>query len=164
MTSPEARGTALRPTARRAPVQLAAAAVGAVFLLVGILGFIPGITSDYDTMSFASHHSEAKLLGIFNVSVLHNLVHLAFGVAGLAMARTFNTARMFLIVSGAIYAVLFLYGILIDRDGTANFIPVNTADNWLHLALAVGMLGLGLLLGRTHGHDARTGSRTVRGA
>ena len=69
------------------PVQKAALAVGAVFLPVGVLGFVPGITTNYDQLTFAGHHSDAALLGIFNVSVLHNLVHLAFGVAGIALAR-----------------------------------------------------------------------------
>lgn len=49
--------------------------MGAVFLLVGVLGFIPGITSDFDQISFASHDSGAKLLGIFQISILHNVVH-----------------------------------------------------------------------------------------
>ena len=69
------------------PVQKNALAVGAVFLPVGVLGFVPGITTNYDQLTFAGHHSVAALLGIFNVSVLHNLVHLAFGVAGIALAR-----------------------------------------------------------------------------
>lgn len=68
-------------------------AVGAVFLLVGILGFIPGVTTDHDTLTFAGHESGAKLIGLFNVSILHNIVHLLFGIAGIAMARTANTAR-----------------------------------------------------------------------
>lgn len=137
-------------------VQKAAMAVGAVFLLVGILGFIPGITTHYDTMSFASHHSDAQLLGIFNVSILHNIVHLLFGVAGLALARSWNGARMYLIVGGVIYFVLFLYGLLIDHDSAANFVPVNSADNWLHLVLALGMIGLGYALGRRDNAIART--------
>ena len=62
-------------------------------LAVGVLGFVPGITTHYDQLTFAGHHSDAALLRIFNVSVLHNLVHLAFGVAGIALARTFNSAR-----------------------------------------------------------------------
>jgi hypothetical protein len=129
-------------------VQLAAAAVGAVFLLVGILGFIPGITANYDQMQFAGHESEAYLLGLFQVSILHNIVHLLFGVAGLALARTFSGAKTFLVGGGIIYAVLWIYGLIINGESAANFVPLNTADNWLHLGLAIGMIALGALLGR----------------
>jgi hypothetical protein len=119
-----------------------------VFLLVGVLGFIPGITTDYDTLSFAGHHSDAALLGIFNVSILHNIVHLLFGIAGLTLARQATTARLFLIGGGAIYLALWLYGLVIDHNSAANFVPVNNADNWLHLALALAMIALGITLGR----------------
>jgi hypothetical protein len=128
--------------------QKAAGAVGLVFLLVGILGFVPGLTTNYDQMQFAGHESEARLLGIFQVSILHNLVHLGFGVVGLAMARTWSLARSFLIGGGVIYVVLWLYGLVIDLDSGANFVPVNMADNWLHFALAVGMIALGVLVPR----------------
>jgi hypothetical protein len=137
------------------PVQKAALAVGVVFLAVGVLGFVPGITTNYDQLSFAGHHSDAALLGIFNVSVLHNLVHLAFGVAGIALARTFNQARWYLIGGGIVYLLLFVYGLLIDHDSSANFVPVNNADNWLHLGLAIAMIALGALLGRTHDGTGR---------
>ena len=130
------------------PVQKAALAVGAVFLVVGLLGFVPGITTNYDELTFAGHHSDAALLGIFNVSILHNLVHLAFGVAGIALARTFNSARSYLIGGGAVYLLLFVYGLVINHDSSANFVPVNDADNWLHLGLAVAMIALGAALGR----------------
>jgi hypothetical protein len=150
MAVPGSQNTpAAAPTARRAPVQWAAIAVGLLFLLVGVLGFIPGVTTHYDMMSFAGHHSQALLLGLFNVSALHNIVHLLFGVLGLALSLTFNGSRVFLIAGGVVYAVLWLYGLLIDRDTAVNFVPVNTADNWLHLVLAAGMLLLGILLGRT---------------
>ncbi|WP_309096112.1 DUF4383 domain-containing protein [Streptomyces sp.] len=132
----------------RTPVQLAALLVGAVFLLVGILGFIPGITTDYDTMEFASHDSRAELLGIFQVSILHNLVHLAFGVAGLALSRSASGARTYLLAGGAIYLVLWLYGLLVGHDSDANFVPLNTADDWLHFVLGIGMIALGALLTR----------------
>jgi arginine exporter protein ArgO len=148
------RSTRTPRATNRSPVQLAALAVGAVFLLVGILGFIPGITTDYDTMSFASHHSDAKLLGIFNVSILHNLVHVAFGVAGIVLARAAATAKSFLIVGGVIYLALWLYGLVIDKDSAANFVPVNSADDWLHFVLGVGMVALGVLLGRNR-HTSR---------
>ena len=142
------RGSLSESSSTRRPVQLAATVVGAVFLLVGILGFVPGITTNYDQLSFAGHHSAALLLGVFAVSVLHNLVHAAFGIAGLVLARPPAGARGFLIGGGAVYAVLWLYGLVIDHGSEANFVPVNTADNWLHLALAVGMIALGVLLGR----------------
>jgi hypothetical protein len=125
-------------------VRTLATAVGAVFLLVGVLGFVPGITTDYDTMSFAGHTSEAKLLGIFQVSILHNIVHLLFGVIGLAMARSTSGAINYLLAGGVVYLVLFVYGLVIGHDTAANFVPVNTADNWLHLVLGLAMLGLGI--------------------
>ena len=137
-----------RTGTRKSDLQRAAGAVGAVFLLVGILGFIPGITTNYDQLQLAGHESGALLLGIFQVSILHNIVHLLFGVAGLAMARTAAGARNYLIGGGVIYAVLWLYGLLIADTTPANFVPMNIADDWLHFVLAVGMVGLGVLLGR----------------
>jgi hypothetical protein len=136
-------------TGTRRPVQWAALIVGAVFLLVGVLGFVPGTTTNYDQLMVAGHHSEALLLGLFQVSILHNIVHLLFGVAGIVLARTVAGARSFLIYGGVVYAVLWIYGLVVDLDSPANFVPLNTADNWLHLALAIGMIALGVLLGRT---------------
>jgi len=133
---------------RLAPVQIAAYVVGVAFLVPGVLGFIPGITTHYDMLDFAGHESGAKLLGIFGISVLHNIVHLAFGIAGLVFARTFTGARGYLLGAGVIYLLLSIYGLLIDHESAANFVPIDTADNWLHLVLAVGMLGLAAVLGR----------------
>ncbi|MEV4639916.1 DUF4383 domain-containing protein [Actinoplanes sp. NPDC049548] len=146
VTSSHAGGVA-SPRARTL-VQTAALAVAAVFALVGILGFIPGITTDYGAMAFAGHHSDAKLLGIFQVSVLHNIVHLLFGLVGFALARTVSGARSYLIGGGAIYLVLWLYGLVVGQDSAANFVPLNTADDWLHLLLGLGMIALGFLTTR----------------
>lgn len=142
-------------------VQKAAGATGAVFLLVGILGFIPGFTTHYDKLSWAGHESGATLLGVFQVSALHNVVHLAFGVAGLLMARSVTGARNYLIGGGVLYAVVLLYGLLIDRTSSANVLPVNTADNWLHLILAVAMIALGVALSRRDTRTARAGAARV---
>ena len=120
-------------------------------LLVGILGFIPGITTNYAALGMAGPASDALLLGVFQVSILHNIVHLLFGVAGLALSRTASTARAFLIGGGVVYLVLWLYGLVIDKTSQANFVPLNTADDWLHFVLGVGMLALGVLLGRRTG-------------
>ncbi|MGA5299977.1 DUF4383 domain-containing protein [Nucisporomicrobium flavum] len=151
MVSRSHAGDVASPRARTL-VQTAALAVAAVFVLVGILGFIPGITTHYGDMTFAGHHSDAKLLGVFQVSILHNLVHLLFGAVGFALARTVPGARNYLIGGGAIYLVLWLYGLVVGQNSGANFIPVNAADDWLHLLLGLGMIALGFLTTRTTSH------------
>ncbi|MEU6158975.1 DUF4383 domain-containing protein [Streptomyces sp. NPDC047130] len=156
-----------RPAGARSPVQRAAQAVGLVFVLVGLLGFVPGITTNYGDLQFASHGSGAKLLGVFQVSILHNLLHLLLGVLGLALARTAQAARAYLIGGGLVYLVLWVYGLVVDHHSSANFVPLNNADNWLHLFLGLGMIALALLLTRGRGgagtHRA-TGGRGDGGA
>jgi hypothetical protein len=144
-----------RPDGRPNPGAAGAFAVGVVFLLVGILGFIPGITTHYGDMTFAGHDSMAKLLGVFMVSVLHNIVHLLFGIAGILLSRTVPSARNYLIGGGVIYLVLWLYGLVIDQTSSANFVPINTPDNWLHFVLGVGMIALGVLLTRRSAANRR---------
>ena len=148
----------------RNPASMLALVVGAVFLLVGILGFIPGVTTDYDMMSFAGHDSMAKLFGLFQVSVLHNIVHLLFGVAGIALARTARTAAGYLVVGVVVYLVLWIYGLVVDQASQANFVPLNTPDNWLHFGLGVGMIALGVLGYRAVRAGTVTGSGTGSGA
>lgn len=129
----------------RRPVQSVSRAVGIVFLAVGIAGFVPGLTTHlYDGLEFAGSEGNAELLGLFEVSVLHNIVHGLFGIAGLSMAATASGARMFLVGGGALYLGLFLLGIV----GAGGWIPANRADDWLHLGLGVGMVALGVLTTR----------------
>lgn len=127
-------------------VQKAALIAGIVFLVVGLAGFIPGLTTNYSELSFAGHDSGALLLGIFQVSVLHNLVHLLYGVAGLAFAASRMGSRNYLVIGGIVYAVIWVYGLFFSGDHPANFVPLNSADNWLHLFLAVAMILLGIFL------------------
>ena len=125
----------------RTSVQNVGRLVGAVFLLVGIAGFIPGLTTHlYDGLEFAGDDGTSELLGLFAVSVLHNIVHMLFGIAGLALAATASGARAYLIGGGAVYIGLFLLGIV----GGGDWIPANDADDWLHLLLGVGMIAVGV--------------------
>jgi hypothetical protein len=133
----------------RHPLQVVALASGALFLVVGVLGFVPGITTDYSELELVGHESDALLLGIFRVSILHNIVHLLFGVFGILAARSVRDSRNFLIGGGVVYLVLTVYGLAIDHGSEANFVPINSADNWLHLVLAIAMIGAGVVLGRT---------------
>jgi hypothetical protein len=129
----------------RSTVQMVATLVSVVFVLVGIIGFIPGLTTNlYDGLEFAGDDGNAEILGLFQTSVLHNLVHSLFGLVGLALARTWSGARTFLIGGGIIYIALWLLGVI----GAGDWIPTNTADDWLHLVLGVAMIGLGYITTR----------------
>lgn len=148
---------------RKYRIQYAAFGVGAVFLAVGILGFIPGVTTGYDGMTFAGHESTAMLLGVFHISILHNIVHLIFGVAGVLLGRSLSGARYYLAGGGIVYLILWIYGIVVDLESSANFVPLNTADNWLHLLLGIGMIGLGIGLWRMGVHGSAGRPREAEG-
>jgi len=130
----------------RTPIQRAAGIVGATFLLVGIAGFIPGVTQNLSDIELVGHESPAELLGLFRVNILHNIVHLLFGLVGLWAAKRVDLSKAFLVGGGLTYLALWLYGTVIDLESEANFVSLNTADNWLHLALGAGMVLLGLVV------------------
>ena len=131
------------------PTQVAAALTGVALVVVGILGLVPGVTTHYGDLSFAGHDSGAKLLGTFQVSIVQNLVQLLFGVVGLVLARTAEGARRFLTGGGIVYLALWVLGVV----GAGDWLPTNTADNWLHFLLGIGMIGLGYVAARS---QART--------
>lgn len=130
----------------RAPVRRAALAVGALFLLLSVMGFLPGVTANYSELRFAGREPEARLLGVFEASILLNLVHAALGAAGLAMASTVRRARHFLIGGGVFYLALWLFGLLVRTDDSIDFVPLHTADDWLRFLLGIAMAALGTLL------------------
>jgi hypothetical protein len=108
---------------------------GVVFLLVGLLGFVPGVTSTADD-------GMQLLLGLFMVDSVHNVIHLLSGVAGLIGAVSDVYAKWYLVGFGVIYGLVTLVGFF---DQTIfGLLHVNTADNILHLVLALGLLGAGL--------------------
>jgi len=125
-----------RPLAQTLALVFGIASLGA-----GVLGFIPGITTNLGDIDFAGNDSPSELLGIFQVSILHNIVHLLFGIAGIALSRTWQNARNYLLGAGILYVVLFIYGLFVGNDADANFVPINNADDVLHLVLGVALLG-----------------------
>jgi hypothetical protein len=107
--------------------------VGSVFLLLGILGFVPGITiTDAD--------GQQLLLGFFMVGPFHNAFHLITGVAGLLAARSDRFARWYLRIFGFVYAALAILGF------TVGIARVNTAGHVLHAVVAVVLLGASFAL------------------
>ena len=137
----------------RSPVQTAALLAGALFVLAGVIGFIPGITTG---VLGVGHGSDAQIFGVFTVSVLHNVLHIIVGIAGIAMARSGQLSHVYFIGGGLVYLALWLYGYAIDERSTANFMPVDDADNWLHLTLGIGMVALGALLRSRRLHRSGT--------
>jgi len=132
---------------------------GVTFVIAGILGFIPGITVNYDQLAFAGEKSDAELLGLFQVSVLHNIVHLLFGV-GIIAARRHATSVQYLLYSGVLYVVLFVYGLIASEKGSENFVPMNNGDDWLHLGLASGLLAAWAVSRKADDLDVRRSDRT----
>ena len=128
------------PPDRKTLAQKLAFIFGVTFVLVGILGFIPGITVNYNDMKFAGEESDAELLGLFQVSILHNIAHLLFGV-GILASRRHRSALQYLLVAGIAYAGLLVYGLLVGEKSGANFIPTNNGDDVLHGLLALALLG-----------------------
>lgn len=128
----------------RSLAQLLAAVFGLTFVLAGVAGFIPGVTSNYDELRLFGTDSNAELLGLFRVSILHNIAHMLFGVGILAAARP-GSAKAYLLGGAAAYGLLTVYGFVVDHDSDANFLPFNDADNFLHVGLTLGLLGAGLV-------------------
>jgi hypothetical protein len=122
--------------------------VGIVLMLVGVLGFVPGITTQYSELMFLGPDSHAMFLGLFQVSMLLNIVQLAIGATGWAMSRTEHGARNYLMGAGALYIVLSIFGLSVGVDSAANFLSLNMPDNWTHLVLGVLMIAAGWLFSR----------------
>jgi hypothetical protein len=126
----------------RNPAQSAATLAGLVFIALGILGFVPSITTN--GIAFAGQGSGAKLIGVFQVSDLQNLVYILLGLAGLAFAKATVGARQYLLGGGVAFLVLWVLGIA----NAGKWIPVNVADDWLHLAIGIALIGLGFAASR----------------
>ena len=116
-----------------------ALAYGIVFLLVGIAGFIPGLVTPHEPAAAAEVEAETgfgRLFGLFPINVWHNLVHIAFGIWGLAAYRTFSAARTYARAVAVIYAVLAVMGLIPVLNTTFGLIPLYGHDVWLHILLA----------------------------
>ena len=115
--------------------QKAAKFLGIIFVLVGILGFVPALTPD------------GLLLTIFEVDAVHNIIHLVTGIIAVMAAKSMDGSKKFLQVFGVVYAlvaILGFFGPSHDVLGVAS----NPADTWLHVVVAVIFLYLGFSGGK----------------
>ena len=117
-------------------VQRIALVFGVVFLLVGILGLVSA-----GGMEMGADPAPAMLLGLFPVNLLHNVVHLLFGVWGLVASRSFGGAKTYAQIGGVIYVVLAVVGFVAPT--TFGLIPIGGHDIWLHAVLGIVLAGVG---------------------
>ena len=118
-------------------LQKLAGVFGVIFIIVAVLGFIaPG------GLVMAMDPTTGMVLGVFPVNLLHNIVHLLFGIWGLVASRSWAGSKTFFTVGGIIYVVLTCVGFLSPMG--FGLVPLGGADIWLHAVLAIAMLGIGL--------------------
>jgi hypothetical protein len=108
----------------RSMVQTAALAFGVIYLLAGLLGFLPFLGG-------SATQTDRALFGLFQVNLLHNLVHVAIGIAGLAAASSIANSRTFCQVVGVILLLLGVLGIFVANP--LGLVYIGQADIGLHL-------------------------------
>jgi hypothetical protein len=120
---------------------------GIVFLLVGVAGFIPGLTIAHEHPDVAVTGGLGLLFGLFPVNFLHNLVHIAFGVWGLAASRSVGAIRGYARSVAIIYVILAVMGFITLGNiyTTFGLVPLYGHDIWLHLVLAAGAAYFGYM-------------------
>jgi len=114
------------------PARLYATLIGGVLVVAGIVGF-------FYSASFGSPGEVDDALGILSVNAWHNVFHIATGALGLLVAG--YAARQYSLCLGVLYLGLAGWGFVIGSgESILGFVPVNTADDLLHLVL--GLLGV----------------------
>lgn len=130
--------------------------LGIAYLLIGVLGLIPGLVTpmDHGTMDAM----EGNLLGIFPVNIIHTIVHLATGLLGILAYRTYDASRTYAKVIGVLFLVLFVMGLIPGLNTMFGLAPLMGADVWLHLVTGL----LGAYFGFVH-RDTRIDTTTGTG-
>lgn len=119
-------------------LQRAAVVFGVVFLIVGVLGFIPLLTPG------------GRLLGLFEVDAWHNAVHLLTGAIGVAVGwMSERGSQLFFQIFGVLYGLLAVLGFFYADQPLLGFIAHNQADVGLHLVIALVALYLGFAVPAT---------------
>ena len=136
--------------------------MGIAFLAIGILGFVPGINQmhgpdDHGGSLRVTGPGHGALLGLFHVNLLHNLVHLLFGVMGLAMARTLGAARNYARIVAVSYLLLTVMGLIpaANMHNTFGLVPIHGHDVWLHAVIGLAAAYFGFIRpAASDSHDA----------
>ncbi len=118
-------------------VRTVALLFGIVFLAVGILGFVPATAEPATHEGLTMTQNSAMLLGLFPVNLLHNVVHILFGLWGLAAYRSVGGSIGYFRAVAVIYALLTVLGLLPQTNTLFGLVPLHGNDVWLHAVLAI---------------------------
>ncbi len=127
---------------------------GAVYLLVGIIGFLPPLLLGTLPPGVVGPLA-GLLLGLFAVNWFHSLAHLLIGAAGLAVHRNHSASRAYALALGIAYAGLFVFGLIFGLNFLGGLLPLNGADHILHILTALIAFGAYFASRSQGGIDAR---------
>jgi len=124
---------------KRSPAQLYCLIFGALLTIAGIVGFF------YNSEFTSDKSVRDAVFGILDVNGWHNVVHIGTGVLGLLFAANYTSARGYALALGAVYIMVAIWGFIIGNgDSILSIVPVNTADNFLHLLIGVAGITAGI--------------------
>ncbi len=128
--------------------------MGIVFVLVGVLGFVPGInqTEGHDAAAenlIIGGPGHGNLLRLFHVNLLHNLVHILFGIMGIVMYRRYDTARLYARIVAVSYGLLVVLGLIPATNTVFGLVPIHGHNVWLHLVIAAAAAYFGFVVPAT---------------
>ena len=122
------------------PGQYFALIIGIMFVLMGVMGFIPAFvkepTATPDMVNLGFTTGYGYLLGLFPINVLHNVVHLLVGLLGIVASVSLGSARLYSGALALFYALLAVMGLFPPTQSTLGFIPIFGNDVWLHAVTA----------------------------
>lgn len=139
-------------------VRIFAMVMGVAFLLIGVLGFVPPLLTHpaHETHDLRVTAFEGYLFGLFHVNVLHSAVHVLFGIMGLAMARSFDSARTYARIVAVSYGLLVIMGLVPMLNTVFGLIPIHGHDVWLHALIAAAAAYFGFAGRGDRAADATT--------
>ena len=135
-----------------------ATVLGVAFLLIGVMGFIPPLlwqpAGGHQGHELRVNAFDGYLLGLFHVNVLHSAVHVLFGIMGIAMARSWDSARLYARIVAVAYALLAVMGLVPALNTVFGLIPIHGHDVWLHAVIAAAAAYFGFAGARDRTDDA----------
>jgi hypothetical protein len=120
---------------------------GILFLVIFAAGVIPGLLRPPAEMDpdLAMNQMYGRALSLFPVNLLHDGVHLIFGIWGILAYRSYDAAKSYARITAVIYAVFMVMGLIPTLDTTFGLVPLFSHDVWLHAILAAGAAYFGFV-------------------